>query len=155
MPTRPILPAMLPTMLLALLAAPAASAQAPAPVTSPGGLWRTIDDKTGRESGAVRIVETNGTLYGNIERITDPARAKLTCTNCTDDRKGKPLIGLNIVRGLKPDGAGWSGGTIVDPESGSIYKSSMKLEDCGRKLSVRGYLGISLFGRSQTWLRAE
>ena len=153
MPGRPVLLAM--PLVLALLAAPAAFAQATSPATSPIGLWRTIDDKTGRETGAVRIFETNGALYGTIERVTDPVRAKLTCTNCTDDRKGKPLVGLNIVRGLKPDGAGWSGGTIVDPESGSIYRSSMKLEDGGQKLSVRGYIGISLLGRSQTWLRAE
>lgn len=140
---------------LALLAAntPAAQAQTTSAANSPVGLWRTVDDKTGRESGAVRIVESNGALYGTIERISDPARVKLTCTRCTDDRKDKPLMGLNILRGLKPDGAGWSGGTIVDPESGSIYRSSMKLEDGGQKLSVRGYLGISLLGRSQTWIR--
>ena len=142
-------------LLTLALVAPAAHAQPAAPASSPVGLWRTIDDKTGRESGAVRIFERGGVLYGTIERITDPARAKLTCTLCPDDRKDKPLMGLNLLRGLKPDGAGWSGGTVIDPESGSIYRASMKLEDGGQKLSMRGYLGISLLGRSQTWVRIE
>jgi len=150
------MPARLTHLALALLAAlaPAAHAQTGAAASSPVGLWHTVDDKTGRETGTVRIFANNGMLYGTIEHIDDPARAKLTCIHCTDDRKDKPLIGLNFLRGLKPDGTGWSGGTVVDPETGSIYRSSMKLEDGGQKLLVRGYLGISLFGRSQTWLRA-
>lgn len=141
--------------LLALTAPAVAHAQTPPASSSPVGLWRTVDDKTGRESGAVRIFERNGVLYGTVERITDPARAKMVCTLCPDDRKDKPLMGLSLLRGLKPDGAGWSGGTVIDPESGSIYRASMKLEDGGQKLSMRGYLGISLLGRSQTWVRIE
>ncbi|MGI4941974.1 MAG: DUF2147 domain-containing protein [Janthinobacterium lividum] len=130
----------------------AASAQG---VASPIGLWRTIDDKTGKETGAVRIVESGGALYGRIERITDPARAGLSCIKCTDDRKNKPLIGLDIMRGLKRDGDVWDGGTILDPETGSTYKSSVRLDEGGQKLVVRGYLGVSLLGRSQTWIRAQ
>ncbi len=122
---------------------------------SPVGLWRTVDDKTGRENGAVRIFESNGALYGRIERITDPARAGLSCVKCSDDRKNKPLIGLDIMRGLKRDGDVWDGGTILDPETGSTYKSSVRLDNNGQKLVVRGYLGVSLLGRSQTWIRAQ
>ena len=133
----------------------------PAPLTaalaqdlsSPVGRWQTVDDKTGKPSGIVRIYEQNGTLYGNIEKVFDPARAALNCVACTDDRKGKPLIGLNIIRGLKRDGDAWDGGTVIDPETGSVYKSSARLDDGGRKLVLRGYLGISLLGRSQTWMR--
>ena len=122
-------------------------------LSSPVGRWQTVDDKTGKPSGVVRIYEQNGTLYGNIEKVLDPARAAFNCVACTDDRKGKPLLGLNIIRGLKRDGDGWNGGTVIDPETGSVYKASARLDDGGRKLVVRGYLGISLLGRSQTWVR--
>ena len=125
------------------------------PAASPVGLWRTVDDKTGKENGAVRVFESNGALYGRIERINDPARAALSCTKCDDDRKGKPLVGLDIMRGLKPDGDGWSGGTILDPETGGIYKSNLHLTEGGQKLVVRGYIGVSLLGRSQTWIRSQ
>jgi len=139
-------------LLILLAMCGAASAQGAA---SPVGLWRTIDDKTGKESGAVRIFESGGVLYGRIERITDPARAGLSCIKCSDDRKNKPLIGLDIMRGLKRDGEVWDGGTILDPETGSSYKSSVRLDDGGQRLVVRGYLGVSLLGRSQTWIRAQ
>jgi uncharacterized protein (DUF2147 family) len=139
-------------LLILLALCGATSAQGAA---SPVGLWRTIDDKTGKENGAVRIFESGGALYGRIERITDPARAGLSCVKCSDDRKDKPLIGLDIMRGLKRDGDVWDGGTILDPETGSSYKSSVRLDDGGQKLVVRGYLGVSLLGRSQTWIRAQ
>ena len=135
-------------LLLALCAS--ASAQGP---TSPVGLWRTVDDRTGREAALVRLYEVNGALYGRIEKIFDPARAGLTCVKCDDDRKNKPLVGLDFMRGLRRDGNQWDGGTILDPETGSIYKASAHLGDGGRTLVVRGYLGISLLGRSQTWVR--
>jgi uncharacterized protein (DUF2147 family) len=129
-----------------------ASAQAPAP--SPLGLWRTFDDRTGRERGVVRIWERNGALFGSVVSTVDPEEGKRTCEKCTDDRKDQPIIGLNIIRGMRPDGKQWSGGEVLDPETGSIYRCSMRVEDGGRKLVLRGYLGISLLGRSQTWLRA-
>ncbi len=122
-------------------------------LSSPVGLWRTVDDKTGQETGLVRLFEANGALYGRIEKIFDPARARLTCVKCDDDRKGKPLVGLDFLRGLRRDGDVWDGGTILDPETGSIYKSSVRLDDGGQKLIVRGYTGISMLGRSQTWTR--
>ena len=139
-------------LLIMLALCGAAAAQGAA---SPVGLWRTVDDKTGRETGTVRVFESGGAMYGRIEHINDPARAKLACVSCSDDRKGKPLVGLDIMRGLKRDGDVWDGGTVLDPETGSIYKASMRLDDGGRKLVLRGYIGISLLGRSQTWLRAE
>ncbi len=142
------------TLVLLALCLPAALAAAAAQdFVSPVGRWRTVDDKTGKPSGIVRIYEQNGALYGNIEQIFDPARAAYSCISCTDDRKNKPLIGLNIIRGLKRDGDRWDGGTVIDPETGSVYKSSARLDDGGRKLVLRGYLGISLLGRSQTWQR--
>ena len=136
---------------LALVLAPAlARAEPPSPV----GLWRTFDDKTGRERGLVRIWEQDGSLYGSIVSTVDPAEAKRSCDKCRDDRRGRPIIGLNIIRGLKQDGDRWAGGEILDPENGQTYRCSLRLEDDGRKLTVRGYLGLSLFGRSQVWRRA-
>ena len=125
-----------------------------APSASPVGLWRTVDDHTGRERALVRIFENSGTLYGRVERIFDPADAGKICGKCGDDRHDKPLLGLDILRGLKPDGDGaWSGGEIIDPETGSIYRASAHLAEGGRDLVVRGYLLFSLLGRSQTWHR--
>ncbi len=140
-------------VLLALCAPAALTAASAQDLASPVGRWRTVDDKTGKPSGIVRIYEQNGALYGNIEKVFDPARAGLNCIGCTDDRKDKPLIGLNIIRGLKRDGDVWDGGTLIDPDTGSVYKSSARLDDGGRKLVMRGYIGISLLGRSQTWQR--
>ncbi len=86
-------------------------------------------------------------------RITDATKANAICTLCTDDRKNQPVMGMQVIRGMKPDGNGWDGGTIIDPKTGKIYKLKMHLEDGGQKLVVRGFIGISLFGRSQTWVR--
>ena len=140
-------------ILLALCAPAALAVASTQDLSSPVGRWQTLDDKTGKPAGIVRIYEQNGALYGNIEKIFDPAREPLNCIACADDRKGKPLIGLYIIRGLKRDGDVWDGGTVIDPETGSVYKSSARLDDGGRKLVLRGYLGISLLGRSQTWQR--
>jgi uncharacterized protein (DUF2147 family) len=121
---------------------------------TPAGLWRTFDDRTGKERGTVRIWDEQGALYGVIVSSLDPADATKVCVPCKDDRKDRPVIGLNIIRGLRRDGDQWSGGEILDPETGSVYRCSMRLKDDGRTLVVRGYIGISLIGRSQTWRRA-
>jgi uncharacterized protein (DUF2147 family) len=137
----------------AVLAAPAA---AQSPDSSPVGLWRQVDEQTGRAQGLVRIVMRDGALYGRIERVFNPADAGGVCEQCTDDRKGKPIIGLELLRGLRPDGDGsWSGGDILDPGTGKVYSASLRLADGGQKLIVRGYLLISLLGRSQTWVRDQ
>lgn len=131
--------------------APHAMAAPPSPV----GSWRTFDDKTGRERSLVRIDATpSGTLMGRVVSTVDPAEAKHVCEKCDDDRKDQPVIGLEIIRGMVQDGDVWDGGRVLDPETGSVYHGTMRLEDGGQKLVLRGYIGISLFGRSQTWLRA-
>jgi uncharacterized protein (DUF2147 family) len=135
---------------LLLLAGPVAMAASPSPV----GTWRTFDDLDGTESGLVIIIDRGGMLYGDITRINDPVKAKALCALCTGDRKDKPVLGMEVIRGMKPDGNGWDGGTIVDPKTGKVYRLKMHLEDGGQKLVVRGFIGISLFGRSQTWLRS-
>ncbi len=137
---------------LILLVTPLAYA---AGVASPAGDWRTFDDHTGQETGMVHIDDTGGIVTGRVVSTTDPAKASLVCDKCDDDRRGKKLIGLEIIRGMRPDADGWSEGRVLDPETGGIYRGKLHLEDNGRKLVLRGYLGISLFGRSQTWLRAS
>jgi uncharacterized protein (DUF2147 family) len=124
-----------------------------ADATSPIGSWKTIDDKTGRERAIVRIYEKDGLLFGRIEHTFTPGGETRVCVPCTDERKNLPIIGLLVVRNMKPDGGEWSGGDILDPESGSVYRCRMHLEQNGSRLVVRGYIGISLLGRSQTWQR--
>jgi uncharacterized protein (DUF2147 family) len=136
-------------LLLACSAGAVRAASGPSPV----GTWRTFDDLDGKESGVVEIVDVGGQLYGNITRINDPAKANALCAACTDDRKDKPVLGMQVIRGLKPDGDHWDGGEILDPKTGKVYKAKMHLEAGGQKLVVRGFIGIALFGRSQTWVR--
>ena len=120
---------------------------------SPVGLWRTFDEKSGAAKALIRIVEADGRYTGHIEQSFKPDAASRVCDVCSDDRHDKPIIGLEIIRGITRHDDEFSGGEILDPESGTVYRCRMHLEDGGRKLSVRGYIGISLLGRSQTWVR--
>ena len=116
------------------------------------GKWKTIDDKTGNPKSIVEIFESNGKIYGKIVDIFDVTKRDRKCEKCNGADRDKPVLGLQIIRGLKKDGEEYNGGKIIDPESGNIYKCTLKLEGKS-KLNVRGYLGISLIGRSQTWIR--
>ena len=145
------------TIALALALAPAAGTVF-AQVT-PVGLWKTIDDKTGKERSHVRITESAGVLSGRVEKRLDPnAKPEDVCDKCSDDRKGQTLQGLEIIRSVKKsEGEAdlWDGGTVLDPEEGKIYKVRLKPVDGGKKLELRGYIGLPLLGRTQTWIRAE
>ncbi|HTS54285.1 MAG TPA: DUF2147 domain-containing protein [Burkholderiales bacterium] len=134
------------------LAGPAA-----ADLDSPAGLWKTIDDKSGKERALVRIVNNNGAFEGRVEKIFDRPGDDLEhlCRRCDGERKNKPIIGMTFMWGLKKNGDQYDGGEILDPNIGIIYRGRLRLKDGGRKLEVRGYIGLSLFGRSQTWLRQE
>lgn len=141
--------------ILALMcAASAASAQ-----TTPVGLWKTIDDASKKEKSLVRVTEADGVLIGRVEKLIDPeAKQDAVCDQCSDDRKGKPVVGLTIIRGVKKAAAEeglWDGGDILDPNNGKVYRVRLKPADGGRKLEVRGYVGAPLLGRTQTWLRVE
>ena len=123
---------------------------------SPVGLWKSIDDKTGKPRSLIRINENNGEYSATIERgllATDTGDA--ICDKCTDDRKNQKLIGMTIAKGLKKSGAQYDGGEILDPDNGKIYRCKMKLDETGNRLEVRGFIGISLLGRSQIWNRVE
>ena len=125
--------------------------------TTPVGLWKTIDDETKKEKSLVRIVDSGGVLTGRIEKLLDPsAKADDVCDKCTDERKGKPIVGLTIIRNAKPDAedkALWTGGDITDPNNGKTYRLRLKPLDGGKQLEVRGYIGP--FFRNQTWIRVE
>lgn len=134
-----------------VLAAGATSALAQ---MSPVGLWRSVDDKTGESKAEIRISESGGALQGRIEKtLRKDAKPDAVCEECTDDRKGKPIAGLEIIRGgKKAEGKDvWEGGKILDPENGKEYRASLTPVDGGKKLEVRGYLGP--FWRTQTWNR--
>jgi uncharacterized protein (DUF2147 family) len=121
---------------------------------SPVGTWRTFDDD-GRETGRVQIVERNHLLYGTITAIDDPAKKAAVCRDCTDERRNQPVLGMEFLRGLRADGDVWNDGTVLDPQNGRVYRCKLHLEDGGQKLVVRGFIGLSLFGRSQTWVRVN
>jgi uncharacterized protein (DUF2147 family) len=124
--------------------------------TTPVGLWRNVDDKTGEARAEIRIVETAGVLSGRIDkRLGKDARPDDVCDQCSDDRKDKPILGLEIIRGArKAEGKDvWEGGKILDPENGRNYTLRMTPVDGGKKLDVRGSFGP--FGRTQTWVRIQ
>jgi uncharacterized protein (DUF2147 family) len=124
---------------------------------SPAGLWRNIDDTTGKAKALIRVTEHSGEFSGRIEKIfPEPGEdPNPKCDKCEGTLKGQPNLGMTIMSGFRLDGTEYGGGTILDPENGKYYKSKMSLADGGKKLNVRGYVGIPLFGRSQTWLREQ
>ena len=125
--------------------------------SSPAGLWRTIDDDGKTERSLVRISDAGGTLTGKIEKIADPTRQDARCTDCEGARKDQPVLGMTIIEGVRSGSSAdlWDGGTILDPNNGKVYKVRMTLKDGGRTLDVRGYVGMPLLGRTQTWQRVE
>jgi uncharacterized protein (DUF2147 family) len=143
---------------LAALAVTALFSGAALAQATPVGVWKTIDDKTKTERAQIRITESNGVLSGRIEKLlAADAKPDAVCDKCSDDRKDKPIVGMEIVRGVKKDGdeAVWSGGTILDAGEGKVYKVRLTPADGGKKLEVRGYVGMPMLGRTQTWIRIE
>ena len=123
------------------------------------GTWRYIDDKTGEAKGLVKIEkQSNGTYAGTVLKST-PRQGytpKEFCTNCPAPYTNKPIIGMQVISGLKTtDQVNYTDGKIIDPVSGKIYRLKGKVSSNGKKLFLRGYLGISAIGRNQTWLRVE
>ena len=126
---------------------------------SPLGLWRSIDDETKQPKAEIRISQNAaGVLSGVVEKslLTTPS-AEPNCNLCSDDRKDKPKIGLEIIRGGQASDGKlvWEGGKILDPENGKNYSLRLTPIDGGKKLEVRGYMGAPLLGRTQTWIRVQ
>ncbi|HJV63726.1 MAG TPA: DUF2147 domain-containing protein [Albitalea sp.] len=122
---------------------------------SPVGLWKTIDDDGKTEKSLVRITDSGGVLTGKIEKLLDPStKPDAVCEECRDERKGKPLVGLTILRNLRHgDGEWWEGGDVTDPKNGKTYRAKVRVTEGGKQLQMRGYIGP--FYRTQTWLRVE
>jgi uncharacterized protein (DUF2147 family) len=129
----------------------AAWAQTP----TPAGLWTTFNDSTGKPDGLVRIVEIDGEFLGTVVEVFSATTPNPVCDLCQGALKDEPIIGMMILRGLRRDGNGYGGGTILDPDEGRTYRCTAMLLDGGRKLEVRGYVGLPLLGRSQIWVRGN
>lgn len=123
---------------------------------SPVGLWKTIDDVSGQPKSIVKISESSDhELNGKVIKLfKDPSRL---CTACEGENHNKPIVGLTVMHGLKPskESGLWQDGQILDPKSGKIYHCTARLLEGGNRLQVRGYIGLPLFGRSQTWERVN
>lgn len=122
---------------------------------SPAGTWHTISDVDGKPRGIIALRVTNGVLTGTIVGSLVPGEQPgKRCDKCRDGRKDQPLVGMEILRGLRWDGEAWSGGEVLDPDTGKTYRATVRLSEDGRVLSLRGYIGVSLIGRTQRWVRA-
>jgi uncharacterized protein (DUF2147 family) len=118
------------------------------------GRWKTIDDETGKAKGIVEIYEKSGKIYGKVVDILEQENKKRGCENCSGDDKNKPILGMIIIKALSKEDAEYTNGKILDPKNGKLYKCYITLETKD-KLKVRGYIGISLFGRTQYWYRVK
>lgn len=118
------------------------------------GLWEQTDD-SGRVGGWFLFFERDGLFNGALVRaFPKPGEPQMpTCSNCKDDQKGAPMMGLIIVKDMQRRGLSYENGTILDPRDGSIYRAKLELSPDGQRLTVRGFLGIELFGQSQVWRR--
>ena len=142
------------TLFVALLALPLSLASLQAAAADPVvGKWKTIDSETGKPKSIVEITQApNGALSGHIVELLNPSKPNPVCDKCSDDRKNKPITGMEIIRGMKASGSGkYAGGTILKPDEGKVYKSKMELVEGGKKLEVSGC--IAFICKSQVWLR--
>jgi uncharacterized protein (DUF2147 family) len=135
----------------------AACSGAAAQNATPVGLWKTYSDRTGQADGLVRITEANGELEGTVEKVFSPPAPSPNplCEECRGELHNQPIVGMKILRRMRRDGDAYSGGEILDPDEGTFYRCALRVVEAGRKLEVRGYVGISFFGRTQVWDRVE
>ncbi len=145
------------TLLCASLMALAAASPAWADDVSPVGLWKNIDDVTGKPKALIRITENKGEVRGQIEKLFLAAgeNPNPRCDKCQGANKDQPVLGMVFMSGLRRHGDEYSGGEILDPDSGKVYRSKLVLVEGGKKITVRGYVGVPMFGRSQTWVRQD
>ena len=120
---------------------------------SPVGIWKNLDDTDGKEKSHIEIYESGGVLKAKVIKLLPAATIK-KCDACKGDKKGKDLVGLDILWSMKKSGKIWEGGQILDPKTGKEYDCKLEF-DGPDKLKVRGYVGVSLFGRTQTWYKVK
>jgi len=121
------------------------------------GVWQQIDPSTGKVGALVTFSESGGSFNGRITKLfPDPGDdPNPLCHKCPDQQRDKPILGLVFIEGMRRSGLTYEGGTILDPETGTLYGANMQLSRDGNTLTVRGYVGLPLFGQSQTWKRAR
>ena len=147
-------------VLLAALAAfalglspPAGAQPAQGSPLSPLGRWVTIDDDGKTATSIVEIQARGKKLYGKILQLINPKEKDPRCTKCEGKKKNQPIVGMEILWGLERDGDEWSGGYILDPDNGEEYRCYIEVVEGGKRLKVRGYVGLALLGRTQYWQR--
>ncbi len=118
------------------------------------GKWNSFDEETNEIESVIEVYKKDGKAYAKIIEITDPERQNATCFKCKGKLKDKPILGMDILTGLEKDDDEWSGGKILDPKNGKRYKCYIKLLD-DNTLKLRGYIGISLLGRTAIWKRTN
>ncbi|KGL61100.1 MULTISPECIES: DUF2147 domain-containing protein [unclassified Polaribacter] len=118
------------------------------------GKWHSTNENTGEVDSVIEVYKKDGKAFAKVVDIKDAARKDAVCEKCEDENKNRPILGLNILTGLEKDGEEWSGGNILDPRNGKIYKCYIKLIK-PNKLKLRGYIGLALFGKTAYWERAE
>lgn len=121
---------------------------------SPAGKWKTIDDATNQARAVVQLTIRDGVLNGTIIKVFPQPGDTGKCENCSGAFKDKPVVGLDFVWGLKQTAENeWTGGQIIDPKNGHIYRCKITVSPDGKQLKVRGYIGVSLLGRTQNWYK--
>lgn len=118
------------------------------------GVWKTVDDVDGKDKSHLEVYEIEGKLHGKLIKLLDAAEGD-KCLACQGDKKNKPLVGMELIWGMKSKKGSYSGGKILDPKTGKVYKCKITLGDNPDELLVRGYIGFSLIGRTQTWYRVK
>jgi uncharacterized protein (DUF2147 family) len=157
------MPTMKPMFRLALAAALLCGAgTAFAANDTPVGTWQQVDDATGKVTSIIQITDNGGELQAKVLKVMNMTPEQIArdgehprCTRCDGERRDQPVEGMTVMWGVHQDDDVWDGGHILDPKNGKVYKVKLTLKDGGAKLDVHGYIGFSLLGRSQTWVRQE